>query len=78
MPAAEYLPEGEEPKSFSMMFAPAGYSYKEMSLIGAEVKDKVDLAVQQKPEDYIPRTRDDSGAALLPPLYWFGFRVVAE
>ncbi|WP_415882828.1 efflux RND transporter permease subunit [Neptuniibacter sp. QD72_48] len=54
MPAAEYLPEGEEPKSFSMMFAPAGYSYKEMSLIGAEVKEKVDLAVQQQPEDYIP------------------------
>jgi multidrug efflux pump subunit AcrB len=30
MPAAEYLPEGEEPKAFSMMIAPPSYNLSEM------------------------------------------------
>jgi len=69
MPAAEYLPEGEEPKSFSMMFAPAGYGLKEMSLIGEEVKEKIDLAVQQEPQDYQP----DQG--MIPALRYYMFYI---
>lgn len=36
-PPAEYLPEGEEPKSFTSMIAPAGYSLEEMTKIADEL-----------------------------------------
>jgi multidrug efflux pump subunit AcrB len=36
-PPAEYLPEGEEPKAFSSMIAPPGYSLLEMNKIAAEL-----------------------------------------
>ncbi len=38
-PAAEYLPEGEEAKSFSSMIAPPGYSLKEMDRIAVSLQD---------------------------------------
>lgn len=38
MPAAEYLPEGEEPKAFSMMIAPPNYNLSEMERIGSELR----------------------------------------
>lgn len=37
MPEAEYLPEGEEPKAFSMMIAPPGYNLSHMQKIGDEL-----------------------------------------
>jgi multidrug efflux pump subunit AcrB len=37
-PAAEYLPEGEEPKTFARMLAPPGYNLSEMSGIAARVE----------------------------------------
>ena len=36
-PAAEYLPEGEEPKAFSSMIAPPGYSLPMMNEIAADL-----------------------------------------
>lgn len=39
MPAAEYLPEGEEPKAFSMMIAPPGYNLSQMNDISAELRE---------------------------------------
>ncbi len=36
-PPAEYLPEGEEYKTFSTMIAPAGYNLTEMSAIASEL-----------------------------------------
>ena len=36
-PPAEYLPEGEEPKSFTSMIAPAGYSQEEMAKIADDL-----------------------------------------
>lgn len=39
-PPAEYLPEGEEAKSFSTLIAPAGYSLLEMDKIARELQDE--------------------------------------
>ena len=38
-PPAEYLPEGEEAKIFSLMIAPPGYNLSEMTRISEQVKD---------------------------------------
>ena len=38
-PAAEYLPEGEEPKTFAVMSAPPGYNLETMAAIGLEIQD---------------------------------------
>ncbi len=37
-PPAEYLPEGEEPKTFARMIAPPGYNLAEMRAIGKQVE----------------------------------------
>lgn len=42
MPEAEYLPEGEEPKAFSMMIAPPGYNIQHMAKIGEELRPWLD------------------------------------
>ena len=39
MPAAEYLPEGEEPKAFASMTPPPSYNLETMTRIGKEVQD---------------------------------------
>jgi multidrug efflux pump subunit AcrB len=51
-PAAEYLPEGEEPKTFSVMNAPAGYSLQEMAKIGVEVQAELLPYLSQAPEAF--------------------------
>jgi len=38
-PAAEYLPEGEEPKTFASLSAPPGYNLETMAAIGLEIQD---------------------------------------
>jgi multidrug efflux pump subunit AcrB len=38
-PAAEYLPEGEEPKVFASMSAPPGYNLDTMTEIGLEIQE---------------------------------------
>ena len=38
-PPAEYLPEGEEPKTFAFMNAPPGYNLETMAGIGLEIQD---------------------------------------
>ncbi|MGD8533342.1 MAG: efflux RND transporter permease subunit, partial [Gammaproteobacteria bacterium] len=38
-PAAEYLPEGEEPKTFASLSAPPGYNLETMAEIGMEIQD---------------------------------------
>ncbi len=38
-PAAEYLPEGEEPKIFATMSAPPGYNLPTMQVIGKEIEE---------------------------------------
>lgn len=63
-PKAEYLPEGEEPKIFALMFPPPGYNLEEMHRVGMnlalDIVPALDLAVDA-----------DYGANDVPPLDYF-------
>ncbi|MCB1633687.1 MAG: efflux RND transporter permease subunit [Xanthomonadales bacterium] len=78
-PPAEYLPEGEEPKTFSRMIAPPGYNLAEMQRIGMEMIEEVNPALTLAPEQY----RGEPGE--LPPLAYYnlginpgGLRIIGE
>ncbi|MDP6351502.1 MAG: efflux RND transporter permease subunit [Alphaproteobacteria bacterium] len=63
-PPAEYLPEGEEAKTFSMMIAPAGYNLAEMSAIAEKLH-----------EDFVPYVGLDpalysAGESDIPAMDW--------
>jgi len=61
-PPAEYLPEGEEAKSFSTMIAPPGYSLREMEKIAEEIQAEFLPAMQDDPANF------DSGKSEIPAL----------
>lgn len=65
MPPAEYLPEGEEPKAFTMMIAPPGYNMSEMEIIGAEVRKTLEDNVDTDPELFL------QGNKPLPSLKYY-------
>ncbi|TQV74828.1 efflux RND transporter permease subunit [Aliikangiella marina] len=69
MPAAEYLPEGEEPKAFSMMIAPPSYNLSEMKKIGNELRDYFNGYVNASEDDFL------SGKTEMPPLAYYNMRV---
>ncbi|WP_281560598.1 efflux RND transporter permease subunit [Thalassomonas sp. RHCl1] len=69
MPAAEYLPEGEEPKAFSMMIAPPNYNLSEMEKIAAELRAHFDGFVRVSDEDYL------AGNTRMPPLDYYTMSV---
>ncbi|WDE08482.1 efflux RND transporter permease subunit [Thalassomonas viridans] len=69
MPAAEYLPEGEEPKAFSMMIAPPNYNLSEMEKIATELRSHFDGFVQVSDEDYL------AGKTRMPPLDYYTMSV---
>ena len=69
MPAAEYLPEGEEPKAFSMMIAPPSYNLTEMTRIGAELRGYFDAYVMAEGDDYAEGKTD------MPPLEYYSMSV---
>jgi multidrug efflux pump subunit AcrB len=76
-PPAEYLPEGEEPKTFSRMSAPPGYNLAEMSKVGEALVRDLEPALALAPGE-----RDARG---LPALAYYnlgvnagGLRVIAE
>jgi multidrug efflux pump subunit AcrB len=78
-PPAEYLPEGEEPKSFSRMIAPAGYNLSEMEVIAREVMAGLQPHVLADPAAF------DAGESDMPPLAYYnlsvnpqGLRIIAE
>ncbi|MCG8314583.1 MAG: efflux RND transporter permease subunit [Pseudomonadales bacterium] len=71
MPAAEYLPEGEEPKAFSLMIAPPGYNLQEMEVIGQELRDIIQPTVNADPALY------DQGKLPIPALKYFAMSVSA-
>ena len=64
-PPAEYLPEGEEAKSFSMMIAPTGYSLPEMSAIAQQLHREFEPYLDHEPQ------RFDRGEADVPALSYF-------
>lgn len=69
MPAAEYLPEGEEPKAFSNMIAPPGYNFDEMKKIGDEVTEKLVKALHADPAEF------DQGNIEVPSLKYYFQRI---
>jgi multidrug efflux pump subunit AcrB len=69
LPAAEYLPEGEEPKAFSRMVAPPGYNLAEMEKIGQEIKQHLKASLHADPELY------DQGELTLPALKYYFLRM---
>jgi len=69
MPAAEYLPEGEEPKAFSLMIAPPSYNLSEMERIGAELREHFNAYLNADPEDFIEGRTD------MPPLAYYSMTV---
>jgi multidrug efflux pump subunit AcrB len=49
-PAAEYLPEGEEPKTFASLTSPPGYNIDTMAKIGNELQEYFLPFTQDEPE----------------------------
>lgn len=71
MPAAEYLPEGEEPKAFSIMIAPPSYNLSEMKRIGEELRSYFDKHTHVSNENYSQGNTD------MPPLGYYSMSVSA-
>jgi multidrug efflux pump subunit AcrB len=78
-PPAEYLPEGEEPKTFASMSAPPGYNIETMKEIGLDVQDYFLQFVGDDPE------RFDRGETKVPAIKYLntrisadGFRIISE
>lgn len=69
MPPAEYLPEGEEPKAFSSMFAPPSYNLSEMEKIGADLRDYFKDHLNASPEAYL------AGETDMPPLAYYSMSI---
>nr|MDJ0780306.1 efflux RND transporter permease subunit [Gammaproteobacteria bacterium] len=70
-PAAEYLPEGEEPKVFASMSAPPGYNLPAMQAIGREVQDYFLPHVGADPKAF------QRGESPVPALNYMNLRVQA-
>lgn len=78
-PPAEYLPEGEEPKTFASMSAPPGYNIETMKEIGLEVQDYFMQFVDDDPD------RFDRSETNVPAIKYLntrisadGFRIISE
>jgi multidrug efflux pump subunit AcrB len=78
-PAAEYLPEGEEPKIFARMNAPPGYNLETMAEIAEDVQAYFMPFVGADPDAY------DKGETDVPPLRYLnvgvdpgGMRIISE
>lgn len=68
-PPTEYLPGGEEPKAFTRMAAPPGYSFKAMQQIAAEVRQTLAKQVLADPAAFA------RGDTQIPPLQYFSLTV---
>ncbi len=69
MPEAEYLPEGEEPKAFSMMIAPPGYNLSHMQKISDELLIYFDQHLNAPSSDFTQGKTD------LPSLKYYSLSV---
>jgi multidrug efflux pump subunit AcrB len=68
-PAAEYLPEGDEPKIFATMSPPPGYNLEEMSKVGKEVEAYFLPFVNDDPRRY------HAGETKVPAIKYLYLRV---
>lgn len=64
-PPAEYLPEGEESKTFARMIAPPGYSLEAMREVGMQVEAHFGPYVDADPADFV------AGRTDVPPIKQF-------
>ncbi|MGB5511279.1 MAG: efflux RND transporter permease subunit, partial [Woeseiaceae bacterium] len=78
-PPAEYLPEGEEPKTFASMSAPPGYNIETMKEIGLELQDYFMQFVNDDPDRFA------RGESAVPAIRYLntrisadGFRIISE
>jgi len=68
-PAAEYLPEGEEPKIFATMNAPPGYNLAAMQKIAGEIEAFL------QPHINADRAAFEAGETGMPPVAYYNMRV---
>ncbi|HEY7771943.1 MAG TPA: efflux RND transporter permease subunit, partial [Marinagarivorans sp.] len=68
-PPAEYLPEGEEAKTFASMNAPPGYNLATMAAIGKEVEAYFLPFVEHEPEAF------ENGETQVPAMKYVNMRV---
>jgi multidrug efflux pump subunit AcrB len=68
-PAAEYLPEGEEPKAFASLTSPPGYNLETMTTIGNELQAYFLPFVQHEPEQF------DDGETGVPALIYINMSI---
>lgn len=72
MPPAEYLPEGEEPKTFATLSAPSGYNLEEMERIGREINAYLAPFIDADPGEY------DKGKVDVPAIRYINMRITPE
>ena len=68
-PAAEYLPEGEEPKAFASLTSPPGYNLETMTTIGNELQAYFLPFVQHEPAQF------DVGETEVPALKYINMSI---
>ncbi len=71
-PAAEYLPEGEEPKVFASLTSPPGYNIETMAKIGDELQAWLLPFTKDSPQ------RFDDGETEVPALAYLNMSVEAQ
>lgn len=71
-PAAEYLPEGEEAKTFARMIAPPGYNLATLAAISEQVEATFLPQVQASRAAYM------AGETPIPPIAYFNLQVQPE
>jgi multidrug efflux pump subunit AcrB len=71
-PAAEYLPEGEEPKTFARMLAPPGYNLSEMRRVAEQVEAYLLPYVEDDP------ARFARGETPVPAMKYINLAVSAD
>ena len=71
-PPAEYLPEGEEPKTFASLTSPPGYNLKTMTEIGREIQDYFLPFIEHSPEQF------DRGETEVPALAYLNLSIEAR
>ncbi len=71
-PAAEYLPEGEEPKVFAVMSSPPGYNLAAMAAIGKEIEDYFSPHIGADPASF------KDGMTDVPAINYINLRVGSD
>lgn len=71
-PAAEYLPEGEEPKIFAIMSPPPGYNLSAMEVIAEEIQARLLPHVESDPGPF------QRGETAIPPIRYANMLVTNQ